>query len=198
LRRRFAETLAREPAPLPPRVESVRARLLKYEEDLGGFGIAPENLSLLAHTRWFVVRHFLLRWLLLALLSPLAVAGALEHLPAYLASAFVSRRFRRHGVDEIAPTVKILMAIILVPLTWLVVALTVYFFAGWRWSLASLPLSTLCGYVAVRSLETLYDLRGWFRATLLLARHRRRFLRLLLERRALHRDMRALAGDDSA
>jgi 1-acyl-sn-glycerol-3-phosphate acyltransferase len=194
-RRRFAETLAREPAPLAPRVENLRARLLRYEEDLSGFGIAPENLSVLAHTRWFVVRRFLLRWLVLALVSPLAVAGALAHLPAYLASTLVARRFRRHGVDEIAPTVKILTAIILVPLTWLVVALLVYFFAGWRWALASLPLSILCGYVAMRSLETLYDLRGWFRAALLLARKPRRFMRLLLERRALHRDMRALAGD---
>jgi 1-acyl-sn-glycerol-3-phosphate acyltransferase len=197
-RRRLAETLTREPATYSPRVESLRARLLRYEEELGGFGITPENLSVLAHSRWFVVRRFLLRWLALALLSPLAIAGALAHLPAYLTSAFVAHRFRRHGVDEIAPTVKILAAIILVPLTWLVVALTIYFFAGWRWALASLPLTILCGYVALRSLETLYDLRGWFRATLLLVRNRRRFLRLLLERRALHRDMRALAGDTSA
>ncbi|MFL6227296.1 MAG: lysophospholipid acyltransferase family protein [Pyrinomonadaceae bacterium] len=197
LRRRFAETLAREPARLSPRVETLRARLLKYEEDLSAVGIAPENLSVLAHTRWFVVRRFLLRWLAVGLVSPLAVTGALLHLPAYLASTVASLLYRRHGVDEIAATVKILAAIVLVPATWLVVMLAVYLIAGWRWSLASLPLSILCGYVALRSLETLYDLRGWFRAAWLLARDRRHFLRLLRERRSLLRDMRALARDTS-
>ena len=195
LRRRFAELIARGREPHAVRVERLRARLREFEEDLGGFGIAPENLSVLAHSRWFVVRGFLLRWLAVALLSPLAVAGALLHLPAYLFCTFVSRRFRRHGVDEIAPTVKILSALILMPLTWIAFAVAVYFWAGWRRALASVPLAILCGYVAVRSLETLYDLRGWFRAALLLARDRRRFLRLLRERRALHREMRALARD---
>jgi 1-acyl-sn-glycerol-3-phosphate acyltransferase len=195
LRRRVAELIARHQQPQTPRVEMLRARLSEFEEDLGGFGIAPENLSVLAHTRWFVVRSFLLRWLAVALLSPLAVAGALLHLPAYLACAFASRRFRRHGVDEIAPTVKILSAIILMPLTWVVFSVAVYSRLGWRWALASVPASILCGYVAVRSLETLSDLRGWFRAARLLARDRRRFLRLLSERRALRREMRALARE---
>jgi hypothetical protein len=117
------------------------------------------------------------------------------HLPAYLVSTFISRRITRHGIDEIAPTVKIIAAIVLVPLTWIVVAAATYFWLGWRWSLASVPVAILCGYVAMRSLETLYDLRGWFRAALLLARRRRRLLRLLLEHRALQREMRSLAGD---
>jgi glycerol-3-phosphate O-acyltransferase/dihydroxyacetone phosphate acyltransferase len=197
LRRRFAELIARQQQPRPPNVERLRARLREFEEDLGSFGIAPENLSVLAHSRWFVARSFLLRWLAVALVSPLAVAGALLHLPAYLLSAFVSRRFRRHGIDEIAPTVKILSAIILMPLTWIVFAAAIYFRLGWRWSLASVPVAILCGYVAVRSLETLHDLRGWFRAALLLARDRRRFLRLLRERRALHREMRALERESA-
>jgi glycerol-3-phosphate O-acyltransferase/dihydroxyacetone phosphate acyltransferase len=197
LRRRFAALIARQQQPQTPRVARLRARLREFEEDLGGFGITPENLSVLAHSRWFVARSFLLRWLAVALLSPLAVAGALLHLPAYLLSTFVSRRFRRHGVDEIAPTVKILSAIILMPLTWIVFSVVAYFRLGWRWALASLPAAILCGYVAMRSLETLYDLRGWFRAALLLTRDRRRFLRLLRERRALHREMRALARESA-
>jgi 1-acyl-sn-glycerol-3-phosphate acyltransferase len=194
LRRRFAEALAREPASESRRVAALRERLRRYEEELGGFGIVPENLAVLAHSRSYVLRHFVVRWIIVALLSPLAFFGALLHLPAYLVSTYVSRRFRHHGIDEIAPTVKILAAIILVPLTWLVFALAVYLWLGWRMCLASLPVAILCGYVAVRSLETLYDLRGWFRAALVLARSRRRFLRLLLERRALQREMRALAG----
>jgi hypothetical protein len=71
------------------------------------------------------------------------------------------------------------------PLTWLVVAGLVFY--RWRWeaALASLPVSVLCGYVALRSLEELYDMRGWFKAVLLLVRRRKLFLRLFIERRAL-------------
>ena len=50
----------------------------------------------------------------------------------------------------------------------------------------------LCGYVALRSLEELYDMRGWFKALLLLVRRRQLFLRLLIERRALQDEMRRM------
>jgi 1-acyl-sn-glycerol-3-phosphate acyltransferase len=195
LRRRFAETLSGDGPNGSPRAARLRERLRSYEEELGDFGVRAENLAVLAHSRSDVVRHFLVRWLAVVIVSPLALFGAILHLPAYLAATSVSRRFRRHGIDEIAPTVRVGAAIILVALTRLLFALALYFWLGWRLALASLPVTALCGYAAVRSLETLYDLRGWFRASLLLARSRRRFLRLLLERRALHREMRALAGD---
>ncbi|HLL73843.1 MAG TPA: lysophospholipid acyltransferase family protein [Pyrinomonadaceae bacterium] len=198
LRRRFAETLTRSPRPLPRGVETLRARLREYEEDLGRFGIVPENLSVLAHSRWHVFRHFLLRLGVVLLLSPLVAAGALLHLPAYLLSTLFSKLFPKHGVDDIRPTVKILAAVLLVPLTWLTLAAFVYFSFGWRPALLSIPAAALCGYVALRSLEETYDLRGWFRASLLLVRDRRRFIRLLLERRSLHREVRRLVETNTA
>jgi len=117
------------------------------------------------------------------------VPGALIHLPAFLICDLLSRFYRRHGVDEIAPTVKILAAIALMPLTWLIVAALSYRWWGWRIALLSIPSSILCGYVAMRSLETLYDMRGWFKGVLVLFNNRRRVLRLFLERRELHREM---------
>ena len=197
LRRRFAEALTRTPRPLPAGVERLRARLREYEQDLGRFGIVPENLSVLAHSRWRVFRHFLLRLGVVLLLSPLVLVGALLHLPAYLLSTLFSKLFRKHGVDDITPTVKILAAVVLMPLTWLVLAGVVYFRLGWPPALASVPAAAACGYVALRALEEAYDLRGWFRASLLLARDRRRFLRLLLERRSLHREVRRLVERDA-
>lgn len=194
LRRRFADALAREEPRGSGRRAELRARLISYEEELGSFGIVPENLSVLAHSRWEVFRHFLLRVALVALFLPLTLIGAPLHLPAYLLSTLGSRLFVKHGVDDIAPTVKILVAILLVPLTWLLVALAAYLRAGAWAALAAFPAVIVCGYVALRSLETLYDLRGWFKAALLLLRRRRRFLRLLLARRALQREMRQLIG----
>jgi hypothetical protein len=78
------------------------------------------------------------------------------------------------------------------PLTWL--AVSAFAFARWGWpaALAALPLSVVCGYVALRSLEELYDMRGWFKALLLLGRRRHVFLRLLIERRALRDELRRM------
>ena len=87
---------------------------------------------------------------------------------------------------------KILAAIIFMPLTWLGVSAWAFARWGWQAALLALPLSALCGYVALRSLEELYDMRGWFKALLLLVRRRRLFLRLLFERQALRDEMRRI------
>jgi 1-acyl-sn-glycerol-3-phosphate acyltransferase len=170
-------------------LEELSRRILRHESELKRIGIAPENLSLSRHSRWYVLRHFLLRACALLMLLPLTLVGVALHLPAYLICVLLARLFPRHGVDEIAPTVRILAGILLMPLTWLAVA--TYLFFRWRWeaALASLPLTALCGYVAMRSLEELYDMRGWFKALLLLVRRRKLFLRLLIERRALQDDL---------
>jgi 1-acyl-sn-glycerol-3-phosphate acyltransferase len=173
-------------------LEDLRRRILRHEAALERIGIAPENLSLSRHSRWYVLRHFLLRSSLLLLLLPLTVAGAVLHLPAYLLCTLLARLFRRHGVDEIGPTVKILAAMLFMPLTWLVVSAWVFVRWGWQAAIVALPLSILCGYVALRSLEELYDMRGWFKAVLLLVRRRQLFLRLLIERRALQDEMRRM------
>ncbi len=170
-------------------VEDLRRRIESYEEELRRIGLTPENLSLSRHSGWYVFRHFLLRTALLVALAPFAVVGAALHLPAYLLCALAARLFPKHGVDEIAPTVKIVAAIALMPLTWLVLTALAFYFRGWRAAAFAFPLSILCGYVALRSFEELHDMRGWFRAVLLLLRRRRLFLRLLIERRALRNEI---------
>ncbi|HEX7176522.1 MAG TPA: lysophospholipid acyltransferase family protein [Pyrinomonadaceae bacterium] len=171
-------------------------RLLRYDEELRRVGLAPENLSVSSHSAWFVFRHFLLRGAALLLLSPLALIGAALHLPAYAGATVLSLLFPRHGPDVAAATAKILASILLVPLTWLVVSAVVLLLWGWRAALFALPAAALCGYVAMRTLEELYDMRGWFKAAFLLLRQRHLFLRLLLERRSLHNELKAL-GDDA-
>ena len=173
-------------------LEDLRRRILRHEAALERIGIAPENLSLSRHSRWYVLRHFLLRASILLLLLPLTVVGAVLHLPAYLVCTLLARMFPRHGVDEIGPTVKILAAMLFMPLTWLIVSVLAFVRWGWQAALVALPLSVLCGYVALRSLEELYDMRGWFKAVLLLVRRRQLFLRLLIERRALRDEMRQM------
>ena len=177
------------------RAERLRERLARYDEELRRVGLTPEHLSVSSHSAWFVFRHFLLRGAALLLLSPLAIIGALLHLPAYVAATVVSKLYPRHGPDVAAATAKVLVAIALVPLTWLAVAGVAFYLWGWRAALAVLPAAALCGYVALKTVEELYDMRGWFKAALLLVRQRRLFLRLLLERRTLHNELKELGGD---
>jgi glycerol-3-phosphate O-acyltransferase / dihydroxyacetone phosphate acyltransferase len=194
--RRFAAGRKRERERSPANPDALRQRILAYEEELRSVGMTPEHLSLPAHSGWHVFRHFLLRILLLLLLTPLTIAGALVHLPAYLLCQLIPRLFGTHGVDDIAPTVKILSAIVLMPLTWIVVTVLAYVTFGWRAAILAFPLVIVAGYVAMRAVEEIYDMRGWFRAVLTLLRRRDLFLRLLLQRRSLHQEIERLEGSE--
>ena len=176
----------------PERLGRLRERVRRYEEGVRGLGLTPEALSVPTHAGWRVVLRFAVRSALLLLLLPPALVGAALHLPAYLASYLLSRRFTTHGADAVGPTVKILAAVVLVPLTWLVLGGLSYVYFGWRAAALSLPLAAACGYVAVRWFEELSDMRVWYRAVWLLTRRRGLFLRLLLERRLLHDEIRAV------
>ncbi|HEX8474607.1 MAG TPA: 1-acyl-sn-glycerol-3-phosphate acyltransferase [Pyrinomonadaceae bacterium] len=176
--------------------ERLRKRINRYEEELRRIGITPDALSISAARRGDVAHHFLFRIAILVLLSPFVAVGALVHLPAYALSILLAWRFKTHGPDTIESTVKILAATFLMPLTWIAVAVWIYLQYGWLPAALSLPLVVVCGYVALRTLEELYDMRGWLKAVLILLRRRGLFLRLLLERRILHHEIGQLVKDE--
>ncbi|HEX8144795.1 MAG TPA: lysophospholipid acyltransferase family protein [Pyrinomonadaceae bacterium] len=190
--RRFAAGRRRRRTAAPDSVDLLRQRIIQYEAELRSIGMTPENLSLSKHSRWYVFRHFLVRSVLLLMLLPWSLMGATLHLPAYLLCGLMARLYRTHGADDIASTVKILAAIVLMPLTWIAFTLLSYAFWGWRAAVPAFPFVIVCGYAAMRSLEELYDMRGWYKAVLILLRRRGLFLRLLLERRSLHREIERL------
>ncbi|HYY55918.1 MAG TPA: 1-acyl-sn-glycerol-3-phosphate acyltransferase [Pyrinomonadaceae bacterium] len=191
--RRFAASSSRlRRSHSPARMDALRQRIVEYEAEMRRMGMRPENLSLSKHSAWYVLRHFLVRSILITLLLPWALAGALVHLPAYLLCGLLARIFRKHGADEIASTVKILAAIVLMPLAWVAFTALAYAFLGWRAAVIALPSVIVCGYVAMRTVEEIYDMRGWYKAVFVLLRRRGLFLRLLLERRTLHREIERL------
>jgi glycerol-3-phosphate O-acyltransferase / dihydroxyacetone phosphate acyltransferase len=190
--RRFAAGRRLHRSRAPDKLDALRQRIIAYETELREIGMTPEHLSLSRHSGWYVFQHFLLRIILLLLLLPLIIAGTLIHLPAYLMCELLARLNRTHGVDDIISTVKILAAIVLMPLTWIVVTVLAYLWLGWRAAFLAFPLVILCGYVAMRAIEEIYDMRGWYRAVLTLLRRRGLFLRLLLEQRTLHREIERL------
>ncbi len=166
--------------------EELGQKLTNYEEKLREFNIEPENLSLASHSFWYVFRHFLLHVWLLLLFLPITLVGIILHFPAYQIGRILAFYYTHHGVDDVVSTVKILSAMLLMPLTWLILAVVFYFVWDWKVALLSLPLAVFSGYAAMRSLEEVEDLRGWFRAVRLFYLKRAKFLQLLTERRALH------------
>jgi hypothetical protein len=91
----------------------------------------------------------------------------------------------KKGFFDMASTMKLLTGLVLMPLTWLVFAGVLYFYFGVAAALAAVPISFLCGYIALRSLEEIGDLNGWLKAISAFFLKREKFLRLLAERRAL-------------
>jgi glycerol-3-phosphate O-acyltransferase/dihydroxyacetone phosphate acyltransferase len=166
--------------------EELKTRIGEYEKKLREFNIEPENLSITEHSFWYVFRHFLFRIYLILIFLPLSIFGAILHLPAYQLCRILAYYYTHHGVDDIVSTVKVLAAIVFMPLTWLIFAVVSYYVWGWKDALISLPLSIISGYVAMRSLEELEDLRGWFSAIKLFYTKRKTFLQLLTQRRNLH------------
>lgn len=190
-RRRFAAQIEDYRQRAPEKVTELNERIAKYENELKEIGIAPEHLSVSKHPLLNVIWRFWLRAALIYLLLPIIGVGAVLHLPSYLLCLLLARIFRRHGPDESGGTIKILAAILLMPLTWIVVSVLFFLYWNWQAALISFPLSIFCGYVALWSLEELIAMRGWYKAARVLTRNPNLFVRLLRERRELHREISA-------
>ncbi len=173
----------------PEKMRLLNEKILRYENELRTSGLSVESLSVLQHPTAYVFRYLILRIFLLVLLAPLSIVGAIIHSPAYLFSNFIGLMFKTHGDDAAGSTYKILAACAFMPLTWLIVAGIIFYFFGWQIAFLSIPATILCGYVALRSSETLIDMRVWLKSAWLLFRERALFLRLLLERETLQKEI---------
>lgn len=169
--------------------EKLEKRILDYERKLRELDIEPEKLSLTEYSFWYVFRHFLVRVWVMLVFAPISIFGIILHLPAYQLGKFIANRNKKHGADDIVSTVKILAAMVFMPLTWIIFAVVLYFWWNWIAALVSIPVAIFSGYVAMRSLEEIEDLNGWFRAIKLFYLKRDKFLQLLVERRALHEEL---------
>ena len=173
----------------PQRMRELNTKLTRYETALKASGVTAESLSVLQHPTWYVFRYLVLRVIFLLIFAPLAIAGAIVHSPAYVFSNLVGRIFRTHDVDVAGSSSTIIAAIGLMPLTWAIVAGAIWYFFGWQAAVVSVPVTILCGYVALRSSETLIDLGIWVRSAWLLVRQRALFLRLLVQRKSLQEEI---------
>ncbi|MFN2412039.1 MAG: 1-acyl-sn-glycerol-3-phosphate acyltransferase, partial [Pyrinomonadaceae bacterium] len=170
--------------------EKLETRLHEYDRKLALRGIEPVHLSLSQFSRVFVFRQAFIQTWRLILLAPFAFVGAVLHAPAYELCRLFAFYFTHHGADDIVSTVKVLAAMLFMPLTWLTTAVIVYFYSDWKWALVSIPVSVLLGYAALYTLEEWEELHGWARALWLYLTKREEFLKLFVERRKLQRELR--------
>ncbi len=180
----------------PQKMRELGEKVSRYENALKTSGVTAESLSVLYHPTFYVFRYLILRVLFLLILAPLAVIGAIIHSPAYLFSNLLGRTVTTHDVDAAGSSSKIIAAMIFMPLTWLITALIMLFFFGWQIALIAIPVTILCGYIALRSSETLIDLNVWIKSAWLLFRQRALFLRLLVRRKTLQEEIGEIIEKD--
>jgi hypothetical protein len=95
----------------------------------------------------------------------------------------------------VVSTVKIISAMLLFPLTWIVIAALAYSSFGWPGAILTLLVIPFCGYVAIVFFEELDRSVAGVRVLMFFLVRRRFFVRLLAERKAIRNEIIALGKE---
>ena len=193
LQQRFAKAYEVLQEKEPARLQRLETRMTRFEEELRQIGVDPQELTPPTSTS-SVFATIIKRTLVFLLMLPAAILGTLIHYPAYATGGYLARTFSGDSEDVISTT-KIISAMLLFPITWLVVAFAAYRYGGWLIGWLPLLLLPLFGYIAIKFFEELDESVGGLRALTFFLTRRRFFVRLLAERNAIHDEIVAL-GDD--
>jgi hypothetical protein len=177
----------------PQRLRRLEMRMTRFEEELNQAGVDPEELSPPGSTlRVFsaIVRRLIL---FLLMLGP-AVLGGITHYPAYKLGGYLATRFSRDS-DDVISTIKIISAMLLFPLTWIVLTVVAYVFSGWLLAVLVLVVVPVCGYIAIVFFEELDKSIAGLRVLAFFLVRRRFFVRLLAERNAIRNEIIALGKE---
>jgi glycerol-3-phosphate O-acyltransferase / dihydroxyacetone phosphate acyltransferase len=176
----------------PERLARLEMRMTRFEEELKQAGVDLDDLSPPTSTL-DVFGHLISRGMVFILLLVPATLGAVTHYPAYRLGGYLSTRFYQDS-DDVISTIKIISAMLLFPLTWLIVGFVTYNFIGWMAFLLAILLLPATGYAAIRFSEELDRFFGGLRALAFFLRRRRFFVRLIAERKAIRNEILALGG----
>jgi hypothetical protein len=92
-------------------------------------------------------------------------------------------------------TIKIISAMLLFPLTWIVLTVVAYVFSGWLLAVLVLVVVPVCGYIAIVFFEELDKSIAGLRVLTFFLVRRRFFVRLLAERNAIRNEIIALGKE---
>ena len=164
LNRRFIErylVVAHE-----PEMQAFRKDVEDYQARLELLGLKDHQLRR-PITPGYALRKLIVRSLTLFALLPLAIPGALLHLPVGLIAAWVGERFS-YEYDDVA-TLKVFATILLLPFLYLLIAVFVGVNFGAGWALLAMIALTFSFFMSVRLIEAeaglLYSLLSLVRLT---------------------------------
>ena len=177
----------------PERLRRLEQRMIRFEEELNQAGVDAEEL-LPPSSPWNVFRSILKRSLVFLLMLGPALVGTGTHYPAYRLGGYLATKFSRNAEDIIS-TIKIISAMLLFPLTWLVLATIGYLVRGWWLAAAVLLVIPVCGYLAIIFFEELDKSVAGIRVLTFFLVRRRFFIRLLAERKAIRNEIVALGKE---
>jgi len=177
----------------PERLRKLEIRMIRFEEELKQAGVDTEQLSPPSSTL-SVFLTILKRLLLFLLMLGPALLGTVAHYPAYRLGGYLATRFSSDSEDVIS-TVKIMSAMLLFPLTWLIVGVVAYFSLGWVAAVLAVIVIPVCGYSAIRFFEQLDRSIAGLRVLTFFLVRRRFFVRLLAERKAIRNEIISLGKE---
>jgi 1-acyl-sn-glycerol-3-phosphate acyltransferase len=193
LQQRFIKAYPVLRAHQPERLRKLELRMLRFEEELKQAGVDPDELSPPVST-WKVFESIVRRSILFLLTLGPALIGAVTHYPAYKLGGLLAKRISRDS-DDVVSTVKIISAMLLFPLTWIVIAALAYSSFGWPGAILTLLVIPFCGYVAIVFFEELDRSVAGVRVLMFFLVRRRFFVRLLAERKAIRNEIIALGKE---
>jgi 1-acyl-sn-glycerol-3-phosphate acyltransferase len=177
----------------PERLRKLELRMIRFEEELNQAGVDPDELSPPVST-YRVLASIVKRSIVFLLMLGPAAIGTVAHYPAYKLGGFLATRLSRDSEDVIS-TVKIISAMLLFPLTWIVLTVLAYVYFGWIAAVLALAVIPFSGYVAIVFFEELDKSVAGVRVLTFFLVRRRFFVRLLAERKAIRNEIIALGKE---
>jgi len=177
----------------PERLRRLETRMMRFEEELNQAGVDAQELSPPGSTiRVFaaIVRRLIV---FLLMLGPAAI-GTIAHYAAYRLGGYLATKFSRDS-DDVISTIKIISAMLLFALTWIILAVLAYVFTGWAPAVLVFLVIPFCGYVAIVFFEELDKSIAGLRVLTFFLVRRRFFVRLLAERNAIRSEIIALGKE---
>lgn len=193
LQQRFIKAYSVVQERQPERLRRLELRMLRFEEELNQAGVDPDELTpprSTAKVFTTIVRRSIL---FLLMLGP-AIIGTITHYAAYKLGGYLATRISRDS-DDVISTVKIVSAMLLFPLTWIVFAVLGYLYFGWIVAVLALLVIPFAGYVAIVFFEELDKSIAGVRVLMFFLVRRRFFVRLLAERNAIRDEIIALGKE---
>ena len=178
-----------------PAIDELTRRIKRYDRILRTAGVDPRDVTTIERAPNVLLRRIAKQLLVIVPLLPVATLGAVAHYPAYRLVGFCAEHFAL-GSDDMIATLKMLLAALLFPLTWLLVALVVWAMtANIPTALLAFVCAPVAGYVALRFLETEARLGEGLRALRLSWGDRKFFTELVAERRRIRSLLAELADE---